>query len=55
VPDWLIWIKYISWFYYSNEALSIKFWEHKKDNLCKDNFDEKTSCPRQGRILRVFN
>lgn len=52
VPSWLIWIKYISWFYYSNEALSIKFWEHKKDNLCGSSYNivenNLTSCPRQG-------
>jgi len=23
VPDWLIWLKYLSWFLYGNEALAI--------------------------------
>ena len=26
VPDYLIWVRYISWFYYANEALTINQW-----------------------------
>lgn len=28
VPDWLIWLKYLSWFLYSNELLVINQWDN---------------------------
>ena len=27
VPVWLVWLKYLSWFLYSNELLMINQWE----------------------------
>ena len=27
MPDWLIWLKYLSWFLYGNEALAINQWD----------------------------
>lgn len=33
-PDYLIWLKYISWFYYGNEMLVVNQWEDV-DNISK--------------------
>jgi len=30
IPDWLIWLKYLSWFLYSNELLMINQWQGVK-------------------------
>ncbi|KFM65486.1 Protein white, partial [Stegodyphus mimosarum] len=34
VPAYFIWIKYISWFYYGNEALTINQWSTIKNITC---------------------
>jgi hypothetical protein len=47
VPDWLIWLKYLSWFLYGNEALAINQWEglelmcnRNETKTCFENGDE---------------
>ncbi len=37
VPDWLVWLKYLSWFLYSNELLVINQWDGFEFEPC-DNF-----------------
>ncbi|XP_054719148.1 protein white-like [Uloborus diversus] len=37
VPDYFIWIKYISWFYYGNEALCINQWSSITNITCPEN------------------
>lgn len=34
VPNWLIWLKYLSWFMYGNEALVVNQWEGVKNITC---------------------
>ncbi|CAF0976526.1 unnamed protein product [Adineta ricciae] len=45
--EWLKWIKYLSWFYYSNEALIINQWEDV-DNLPCENLDPGLPCYHNG-------
>lgn len=37
VPDWLIWLKYLSWFMYGNEALVINQWSNIGNISCTNN------------------
>ncbi|UJR37986.1 hypothetical protein I4U23_030668 [Adineta vaga] len=51
--EWLKWIKYISWFYYANEALIINQWSDV-DNLPCDNLEAGLPCYRNGdEILKL--
>ena len=43
--EWLNWIKYISWFYYGNEASIINQWSDVKDLPCT-NLPEGLPCYR---------
>jgi len=27
IPGWLVWLKYLSWFYYANELLCVNQWQ----------------------------
>ena len=36
MPVWLIWFKYIGWFLYTNELLTINQWEGLDINTCED-------------------
>ena len=36
VPSWLVWFKYIGWFLYTNELLTINQWEGVEVNTCPD-------------------
>ena len=36
VPVWLIWFKYIGWFLYTNELLTINQWEGLDINTCEN-------------------
>jgi len=36
VPSWLVWFKYIGWFLYANELLTINQWEGVEVNTCPD-------------------
>ncbi|CAG0879464.1 unnamed protein product [Darwinula stevensoni] len=44
VPSYLIWVKYISWFYYGNEILMINQWKGVEKIECGESF----ACPRNG-------
>jgi hypothetical protein len=49
VPNYLIWIKYISWFYYTNEAVSIKYWTSRSSIPCTRNTTlVETGCVANG-------
>ena len=37
IPNWLIWIKYISWLYYTNEMALINQWEDVTSLECNTN------------------
>ncbi|KAG8177288.1 hypothetical protein JTE90_029424 [Oedothorax gibbosus] len=51
VPVYFIWLKYISWIYYGNEALSINQWRDVKNITCSTN-----RCPRDGKeVLSSLN
>ncbi|CAG7696963.1 unnamed protein product [Allacma fusca] len=49
VPVWLIWMKYISWFHYGNEALSINQWNDVSNITC--NRGTSSSCISDGDEL----
>ncbi len=55
VPIYFIWIKYISWFYYGNEALMINQWQNIDHigchNVTKSNFGNATSCLPNGKAV----
>ena len=34
MPDYLIWIKYISFFYYANDAVNIQLWQNYGSITC---------------------
>jgi len=58
IPKWLRWIKYLSWFYYGNEAFAINQWESIPELYCPDAY--KTSdipCPPGNGedVLKQFN
>ena len=36
MPVWLIWFKYIGWFLYTNELLTINQWEGLDINTCEN-------------------
>ncbi|VDI31145.1 Hypothetical predicted protein [Mytilus galloprovincialis] len=36
IPDWLLWLKYLSWFQYSNEVLNINQWSDIDHIDCKN-------------------
>ncbi|CAF0813178.1 unnamed protein product [Adineta steineri] len=42
IPNWLIWIKYLSWLYYTNEMALINQWEDVKSLEC--NAGANTTC-----------
>jgi hypothetical protein len=54
VPIYLIWIKYISWFYYGNEALVINQWRNIDyigcSNVTNSN-GNATSCIPNGKAV----
>ncbi|CAG0883847.1 unnamed protein product [Darwinula stevensoni] len=53
VPQGLIWLKYLSWFLYGNEALAINQWE---DVDFVDCHGFNATCPGDGpAVLRMFN
>eukprot|EP00090_Calanus_glacialis_P000149 TRINITY_DN10091_c0_g1_i1.p1 TRINITY_DN10091_c0_g1~~TRINITY_DN10091_c0_g1_i1.p1 ORF type:complete len:664 (-),score=109.27 TRINITY_DN10091_c0_g1_i1:412-2403(-) len=37
IPDWINWLKYLSWLRYGNEAMMINQWEGVTDFICLDN------------------
>ncbi|XP_054160065.1 protein white-like [Oppia nitens] len=42
IPVWLNWIKYLSWFYYGNEALIVNQWQHIDKIDCPHSNTNKT-------------
>lgn len=46
IPDYFIWIRYISWFYYGNEALIINQWADVGEITCEDGLE--TLCRNNG-------
>jgi hypothetical protein len=55
VPVYFIWLKYLSWFYYGNEALVINQWKNIDDIGCSNGTDSNvgnaTSCIRNGKVV----
>ena len=52
---WLNWIKYISWFFYCNEALMINQWSDV-DNLPCENLDQGLPCFHNGDdVLKLLD
>jgi len=47
---WLNWLKYISWFYYGNEAALINQWRDVDDLPCT-NIDEGLPCYTNGEEI----
>ena len=45
MPNYFIWLKYMSWFNYANEMLIINQWENVKEIECPYN---STRCFRNG-------
>ncbi|CAF0966239.1 unnamed protein product [Rotaria sordida] len=46
IPNWLIWIKYLSWMYYSNEMALINQWKDVQSLEC--NQKDNTTCYHNG-------
>lgn len=46
-PDYLIWLKYISWFYYGNEMLVVNQWEDVDNIRCSSG----PSCVPNGELV----
>ncbi|OQV17116.1 Protein white [Hypsibius exemplaris] len=52
VPKYFLWLAYISWFKYGNEALAVNQWRH----ISHINCTTSVSCPRDGQaVLRQLN
>jgi hypothetical protein len=51
--EWLSWIKYISWFYYANEAAVINQWWDVKSLPC-ENLDFGSPCIQTGDEVVTF-
>ncbi|XP_048768264.2 protein white-like isoform X1 [Ostrea edulis] len=47
IPDYLVWMKYISWFSYGNEMMVINQWEDVSTISC----DSSTSCLSRGDLV----
>uniref|UniRef100_K1QF16 Protein white n=1 Tax=Magallana gigas TaxID=29159 RepID=K1QF16_MAGGI len=50
-PDYLIWLKYISWFYYGNEMLVVNQWEDVNNIRCSSG----PSCVPNGELTVAIN
>lgn len=37
IPVYFIWLKYLSWFFYTNEVLNINQWQYVDDIGCETN------------------
>ena len=48
VPSYFVWLSYLSWFRYGNEALSINQWTGVTDIICTRS---NTTCPTTGKII----
>ena len=55
VPDWLIWLKYISWFMYTNELLVVNQWADTNVTGCTpDVIESGTPCFPNGNAVLEF-
>ncbi|CAF1304874.1 unnamed protein product [Didymodactylos carnosus] len=55
IPKWLIWIKYISWFYYGNEMALVNQWTDVKYLQCNRKANSNTTCFRDGNdVLKLY-
>ena len=48
VPSWLVWFKYIGWFLYTNELLTINQWEGVELNTCPNGTKPIPPCYTSG-------
>ncbi|XP_021375248.1 protein white-like isoform X2 [Mizuhopecten yessoensis] len=60
IPDWLLWVKYLSWFQFSNELISVNQWKNV-DHIYCTNVTEYPApegspvCETGAAILEGFN
>ncbi|CAF0768796.1 unnamed protein product [Didymodactylos carnosus] len=54
-PKWLIWIKYLSWFYYGNEILLINQWRDVKYLPCDNDNSANSNVPCYHNGQEVIN
>ncbi len=52
-PDYFVWIKYISWFYYGFEAILVKLWTNVGEIDCtiKSNCTVVPRCYKNGAVV----
>ncbi len=61
VPIYFVWLKYLSWFYYGNEALIINQWQDIQNISCSQNSQMPSNttgvrCLQNGRmVLKMLN
>ena len=54
IPKWLIWLKYLSWFMYSNELLNINQWENVNITDCNPTENSELPCFPNGETILTF-
>jgi len=59
IPEWINWMKYLSWFKYGNEALMINQWEGVTDFVCPanesiDNPNVEPCITKGEQVLHIF-
>lgn len=56
IPDFLVWLKYLSWFLYSNELLVINQWEDIENIECPSNITTggESRCYNNGEMVINF-
>ena len=54
IPKWLIWLKYLSWFMYSNELLNINQWENVNITDCNPTENSEIPCFSDGEQILTF-
>lgn len=48
IPVYFVWLRYLSWFNYGNEALAINQWRGVDDIKCDVS---NLTCPRNGDVI----
>nr|QNH67904.1 ATP-binding cassette transporter subfamily G-like protein 5 [Brachionus rotundiformis] len=48
VPDYFIWLKYISWFFYTNEITNVYLWRNVDSIPCTKNSNNSNVCAENG-------
>jgi len=61
IPDWLLWMKFLSPWYYGNEAMEITQWRNEEkipceadDNICLDNGDKVLEYYSMDKVFHHF-